>query len=230
MCRLFEPLALERDHALIARDIAALLDRQRQMAPAEKLGSRRRCDQLRRVEARKCAQPVRRIEIDDEHVDDAVAARLQLQPAVELQRRAEQRRKRRRLAEERARQASDNHAGRESYRSTAEPHDAAAQIERSRPRRAAPDHRGLRRRPARTRLRARLEIRHPPTVPKHQDNMPFCACRRFSASSKTTDCGPSITVIGDFLAAMRRQTMHEDCILCRRGHQLCIDLIGASRL
>ena len=31
------------------------------------------------------------------------------------------------------------------------------------------------------------------TASKHQARMPFCACRRFSASSNTTDCGPSIT-------------------------------------
>ena len=29
--------------------------------------------------------------------------------------------------------------------------------------------------------------------PRHHARMPFCACRRFSASSNTTDCGPSIT-------------------------------------
>ena len=32
-----------------------------------------------------------------------------------------------------------------------------------------------------------------PSAPKHHARMPFCACRRFSASSNTTDCGPSIT-------------------------------------
>src|SRR4029450_3163450 len=31
---------------------------------------------------------------------------------------------------------------------------------------------------------------------KHHAKMPFWACRRFSASSKTTDCGPSITSSG----------------------------------
>ncbi len=29
--------------------------------------------------------------------------------------------------------------------------------------------------------------------PRHQARMPFCACSRFSASSQTTDCGPSMT-------------------------------------
>src|SRR5260370_902768 len=31
------------------------------------------------------------------------------------------------------------------------------------------------------------------TASKHHARMPFCAWRRFSASSNTTDCGPSIT-------------------------------------
>src|SRR5690606_27979397 len=36
--------------------------------------------------------------------------------------------------------------------------------------------------------------RHPPgRAPKHQARMPFWAWRRFSASSNTTDCGPSMT-------------------------------------
>ena len=34
---------------------------------------------------------------------------------------------------------------------------------------------------------------HARVAPKHQARMPFCTCSRFSASSKTTDCGPSIT-------------------------------------
>ena len=127
---LFEPLAVERDHALIARDIAALLDRERQMAPAEKLGSRRRCDQLRLVEARKCAQPVRRIEIDDDHVDNTVAARLQLQPAVRLQRRAKERRERRRLADKPRDRGRISMTGKNLVNRRPEPHKAAAHIER----------------------------------------------------------------------------------------------------
>ncbi len=85
MRRFFEPLTFECDDALVARDIAALLDRQRQMAPAEKLSAGGRRGELRLIEPRKGAQPVRRIEINDDHVDDAVAARLQLQPAFRLQ-------------------------------------------------------------------------------------------------------------------------------------------------
>src|ERR1700751_4667133 len=31
-----------------------------------------------------------------------------------------------------------------------------------------------------------------PAHPMHHSKIAFCTCRRFSASSKTTDCGPSI--------------------------------------
>jgi hypothetical protein len=34
---------------------------------------------------------------------------------------------------------------------------------------------------------------HACVAPKHQARIPFCTCSRFSASSNTTDCGPSIT-------------------------------------
>ena len=34
---------------------------------------------------------------------------------------------------------------------------------------------------------------HPAPTPMHQARMPFWACSRFSASSNTTECGPSIT-------------------------------------
>ena len=60
--------------------------------------------------------------------------------------------------------------------------------------------------------------------------MPFCAWSRFSASSKTTDCGPSITVVGDLLAAMGGQAMHEDRVLLRRAHQLVVDLITLQQV
>jgi hypothetical protein len=41
--------------------------------------------------------------------------------------------------------------------------------------------------PPEPRQRASIE------APMHQRMIAFCACKRFSASSKTTDCGPSIT-------------------------------------
>ncbi len=41
--------------------------------------------------------------------------------------------------------------------------------------------------------RACLPRHRAQAAPRHQAMMPFWACRRFSASSHTTDCGPSIT-------------------------------------
>ncbi len=41
----------------------------------------------------------------------------------------------------------------------------------------------------------------------------FWACRRFSASSKTTEFGPSMHFAGDFDIAVGRQWMHVDGIL-----------------
>ena len=76
---------------MIAREIAAALDRESEMAMAEKIGGAcaalcNRVVQSRCIEAGEGAQPVRRIEIDDDHVDDAVCARLHLETAVDLQR------------------------------------------------------------------------------------------------------------------------------------------------
>ena len=75
--RLLEALAFERHDALVARRVRALVDGEGQMAVAEQLG---RAEAGRRVaasrvgiETREGAQPVGRVEIDDEHVDGAVA-------------------------------------------------------------------------------------------------------------------------------------------------------------
>ena len=51
--------------------------------------------------------------------------------------------------------------------------------------------------------------------PRHQTRIAFCTCRRFSASSKTDGLRPVDHLVGDLLAAMGRQAMHEDRILGR---------------
>ena len=56
--------------------------------------------------------------------------------------------------------------------------------------------------------------------------MPFCAWRRFSASSNTTDCGPVNDLVGDFIAPVCRETMHKNCSGIRKLHQTRVDLIG----
>ncbi len=56
------------------------------------------------------------------------------------------------------------------------------------------------------------------------------ACMAVSASSNTTEAGPSRPVGGHFLVAMRVTTMHEDCILVRRRHQPRIDPVGRQKI
>ena len=46
--------------------------------------------------------------------------------------------------------------------------------------------------------------------PSTSDSSAFCACSRFSASSKTTEHGRVDDVVGDLLAAVRGQAVHED--------------------
>ena len=48
----------------------------------------------------------------------------------------------------------------------------------------------------------------------------FCTCRRFSASSHTTLCGPSITSADDLLAAVRGEAVQEDRVGRRAAHEL----------
>ena len=55
----------------------------------------------------------------------------------------------------------------------------------------------------------------------------FWACRRFSAWSKTTLCGPSITVVGDLLAAVGGQAVHDQRVGARRRQQRLVHLVAA---
>ncbi len=202
----------------------------------------------RGIEARAGADLVRRREVDDQHAHRTVALRLQDEPALELQRRAEHDRQHDRFAEQLGDRKRIIVAGQDRVDRGAEPHDAAAQIERlhfERQHRVV-DRLGRRR----TNRNGEVGINHrrniggdekivspppslrgkraftpvfdglwrrsnPESLPltldcfaslamtasaqryrpfaRHQLRMPFCACRRFSASSNTTECGPSIT-------------------------------------
>ena len=144
------------------------------------------------VETGEAAQLSRRVIIDDEHVDGAVAARLQLKASMRFENRAEQRGKRHRLAEESRDLRRIGVMIEDGIDDGAEARDAAAQVKRLDREGQYPVILGIkRRRAARRRIAA---LRHQ-TCPgaRHQHNTPFWACSRFSASSKTTDCGPSIT-------------------------------------
>jgi hypothetical protein len=102
---LFEPIALERDDPLVALGMNALVDRHGQDALAQQLLGpclalgHRHVDRFLIV-TRIGAQSVRRIEIDDQKIDRSVGACLQDEPALELERGADQRGKGHSLAEQ----------------------------------------------------------------------------------------------------------------------------------
>ena len=65
---------------------------------------------------------------------------------------------------------------------------------------------------------------------RHQVRMPFCACSRFSASSHTTDCGPSMTpAVTSSPRLAGRQCMKMASRL-RLGHQPLIDAVGRQHV
>ena len=130
-----EPLPLQRNDALVAAHVGALVDGEGEMALAEQLRGacgalRARGVQLFRIEAGEGAQPVGRVEVDDQHVDDAVAARLELEAAVELQRRAQQRGERGGFADCARDFRRITVIGEQHVERRPQPHEAAAHIER----------------------------------------------------------------------------------------------------
>jgi len=85
MRRLGEAAAIQRDDALIARGVLVALNGQRHMAFAEQFSDGGGGRRARRVETDETAQAARRVVIHDDHIDHAVAARLQLEAPVRLQ-------------------------------------------------------------------------------------------------------------------------------------------------
>jgi hypothetical protein len=77
----------------------------------------------------------------------------------------------------------------------------------------------------------REALRLQSTLPSRRYSMSaFCTCMRFSASSQTTDCGPSITSAFDLFAAVRRQAMHEERIGLGHAHHVRVDApVGKGR-
>ncbi len=137
------------------------------------------------VESRQRAEIRRRVEIDEQHGDRPVALGLQLEAAFELQRRAEQRRERHRLRDEPRNRLRIGVALEQIVDRRPKPHQPAARAERLDRERQhdVVDDLG----------RGRTLARAHGSTPRHQASTPFCACRRFSASSHTADCGPSMT-------------------------------------
>ena len=125
-----KPLAVERHDALVARQVIALLDGEGEMAAAEQFRAALGRSELLGIEARKGAQVIGRVEIDDDHVDQPVRAGLQLEAAGGLERGAEQHREHRRLAEEAGHRRRIFVLAQDLIERGAEPDDAAAYIER----------------------------------------------------------------------------------------------------
>ena len=97
---LFHAFAFERDHALIAGHLPAGIDGEGQVAMARQIVAGRGLLDAGLVETRQRAQVRGRVKIDKQHPDRPIGLRLQLKPAFELERRAQERGERDRLAQE----------------------------------------------------------------------------------------------------------------------------------
>ena len=66
-------------------------------------------------------------------------------------------------------------------------------------------------------------------TPRHQRMIAFCTCSRFSASSKTTECGPSITSLVTSSARCAGRQCMKSASRLRRRHQRRVHLIGPEQ-
>ena len=215
-------------------------------APARGLAGLDRAGHARRVEARAGAHLAGAAEIDHQHADRPVGLGLQDEAALDLQRRAEQHGQRDGLAEQLGDRRRIVVAREDLVDRRPEPHDAAAQVEGATSNgwtvSSAEVFAG-----ARTGMSvwgcviARYVVRvgrnatlasNPSArrACRHQARMPFWACRRFSASSNTTDCGPSITSsVTSSPRCAGRQCMNIASGLALR-HQPRVDLVGLEQV
>ena len=191
---LFQALALQRHDALIAVHVAALVDGHGERAVAEQRAGLRCAGSFRRfhrrvVETGIGADAAAGAVIDDQHIDGAVGAGLQDEASVELQRGAEQHGEHGGFGEQPGDRRGIGVAGEDRVDDRAHLDDPAAHVDGRDlewPHRiVACGSQGF----------AGLldPHRHAFIPPRQKARMPFCACRRFSASSKTTEAGPSIT-------------------------------------
>ena len=132
---LFKPLPVKRHDTLIAREISALINRQSEMPATQQL--RRRCfirgDGFRHtfcIETRKAAHTVRRIEINHDHIDNTLSARLHLKTAFELQRRAQQNGQRCGFADKARDRRGIAMLGEDAIHRWPQPHDTATAFQR----------------------------------------------------------------------------------------------------
>ena len=222
LCTLGQRFTFERDHALVAVHFLALVDREGEIAFTDQRAHRlavglvepRFIETGIAAQVHRCRCAFVGIGIDDEQVDRTITLDLKAEDTVELERRGQRRGQRQRLAEQ----------ARDRVRIVMSRQDLVDQ-------RPKPCHAAVQQRPIRTDpvylegldevvTAERVAIKYvacghalfpaPKVPPRHQLRMLFCACRRFSASSQTTDCGPSMTAVGNFVATMGRKAVHEN--------------------
>ena len=186
---LFQALPVERDDALIARRIGALVDGHGEMALAQQFAGRDRLRVDRRREpvgvvAGHGTVAIGCVEIDDQHRDRPIALGLELETPLAFERGAEHDGQRRRLGEDARDGLGIMMPLQDLIERGTKPDDPAAYVE---------IRHGEGQHPVVGCARWRGVSHQAATPPKHQARMPFWACRRFSASSKTADCGPSMT-------------------------------------
>ena len=196
MGRCLEALALERDDALVALHMRALVDGHAHVALAQQVGNAALAgpdgglDGLG-VELGAGAQPVRGVEIDDDHRHRTVGLGLEDEPALEFQRGPDQRRQHHGLAQEARHRLWIVVTPEDRVDGRAKPHHASTAIERLE--REGHDNVIAAFRPVEAEIVEGKRSHQISSMPKDHNRMAFCMCRRFSASSNTTDCGPSMT-------------------------------------
>ena len=180
-CAVGQSFAVKCDDALIAFARIRTVDGEGEMAVPERCRCAVvRAGEPRGIEPRISAHQPRTVHIGDERAYRSVAADLQCEHPIEVQGLGQCRRQRGRLADGMGDRIRIGMPGQHGVERRAESHKPAAQGRAGEAVRAdivVPERGG----------------RLPAHAPKHQARMPFCACKRFSASSQTADCGPSIT-------------------------------------
>ena len=131
MRRVFQAAAFQRHQTLIAAHVRALIDGHGEMAVAEQRTGIRRIAEPRLVETGIGSEPVRRLKVDNQERHRSVGLGLKDEAAVELERRAEQRRQHDRLAEQLADRGGIVVTDQQLVEGRTEPGQPSAQIERA---------------------------------------------------------------------------------------------------
>ena len=196
MRHLLEGVAFEGNDPLVAVHMGALIDGHGEMTFAEQFARMRAtlgdCPlEHVRIETRVAAQAIGRVEIDDDEVDRPIGLRLQDELALEFQRGADEGGQHHRFAQQPGDRLGVIVAAQDRIERLPEPDGAAAAIEafqRKRDRDVVPAFGTIQA------IARQVQFRHQmDSIPKTQQRIAFCMCKRFSASSRTTDCGPSMT-------------------------------------